>query len=1221
MKKRILSILLCFAMIFTTSVYAGVGTSVASAAEVEVIPEKSVEISVFKQLLRTVSLGEFRAIMMAEENREDVLALEFHEIEILMEHVDSLYGDIDAPSDDDIYTHEELLETLMWMPAMECSECGEIGGHTTECVRNIQVLPSSGIVSATTISSNQTWSLNGDITLTGTIRIEKGCTLKIYNDSATRTIKRGNGFSGDMFYVEEGATLHINGTGAEGGGCYYSWDGAIVVDGNANVTATSQIIDCSGKLSLRDTVIRNNKGYNAIWLGASGSGTPVDVHHKTTIEITRTLIEKSNATTSAAITIAGTTPSNYTVEIWDSMIYQCTAVDGSAIYFASEGQAQVTMKESIVDDCDTIDTLEDSTGYYGGALRTNGNGRFKFTMQDSILRNCDSWKFGGGIYWNASGPGSQLTVTDCQFLDNSAAEMGGGMFLEGSNMTITASTGTPTEAKKTGMPGDNITGTLIQGNNAPNGGGIAYKCYSNSIEVQVPTTVANFNENVIFDNNTGANGPALAYNLHDTHNYPTNAKFTFNINGAKFTNNKGTGYGGAIYVRKCRTDYQLTVNFNSGTITDNVANNGGAIAIVTDSGVTVGGTFNMKGGTLSNNTATTNGGAVYLQNGNFNMSGGTTTHNAAKNGGAACITEGNFNMSGGTLKSNEATTNGGAVYVSGGTFNLSAGNVEENGSKKDGGAAYVTNGSCTMSGGTMNKNTATTNGGAVYVEGGDFTMTSGVMTENKATGDESNGGGVYVYGGNVVIGVENCAGAGTNHTVTPTDKAHPIVEKNEAKDSGGGIALIGEGDITMYCGNVINNGATNPGRGLNVYMETGTFDLYNGNIGALEDPELVIVGGTLKKYNMDGSTAELVTLCYHHCNNDAKHNENDHTGDLAVKEAYSTKESYFNLPDGEKYWDAEKGYRFFGWTFYGLKTDAAKAKVRDKDDYQLLGTPIQSLGTVDGSAEDGAIHMYALWAPEKSTITYAGIVVDGEYRAETLSATSNPTTYNFEVGSNVVTLEAPVRAGYEFKGWYLYQNEGQNANWGDEFEPVYTSTDKSLSTLNYKEMKKDQFLEPESDGTYKLEMGTTFFGDITLVAEFEPQFRDLEIEKIADISDYDENQTFLFHIVGDPIDQDLEDIDLTVTVPGSDTGKASAWIRHLPIGDYSVKEIKSWSWRYHLENASGIKGVQNNVVTDGLKLKLNEKGDYKVSFTNVRTNPYWLSGDAYKANLFSGFKQ
>lgn len=1304
MKKRIMAIILCFTMVFTMTGYIGLGDYTFAYAEDNTfdVPENETEsvtqseeiivATLYEKLNTTNSLEDFRAIMMAEEYREDVLELQYHEIEVLMKHVDSLYKAIETPTEDDIYTHEELLETLMWLPAMECSECGEIGGHTAECVRNIQILPSSGTVNATNINSNQTWNLNGDITLNGTITVKSGYTLKIYNDSVTRTIKRSNGFSGDMFYVEEGATLHINGTGGAGGGCYDSWDGAIVVDGNANVTATSQIIDCSGKLSLRDTVIRNNKGYNAIWLGASGSGTPVDVHHKTTIEITRTLIEKSNATTAGGIMIAGNTPSNYTVEIWDSMIYKCTAVDGSAIYFANNGQAQVIMKESVVDDCDTIDTLEDSSGYYGGALRTNGNGRFNFTMQDSILRNCDSWKFGGGIYWNATGVGSQLTVTDCQFLDNSAAEMGGGLFLEGSNMTITASKGTPTDAKRTGMPGDNITGTLIQGNSAPNGGGISYKCYSNSVEIQVPTTVANFNENVIFDNNTGRNGPALAYNLHDTHNYPNGATFTFNINGATFTNNSGNGYGGAIYVRKCRTDYKLTVNFNSGTITDNNAKYGGAIAIVTDSGVTVGGTVNMLGGTLSDNTATDNGGALYLQKGDFNLKGGAVKDNIAVNGGAACIEGGDFVMRGGTLSNNEASMNGGAAYIVSGSYSMESGTISGNTANKDGGAVYVNGGTVTiglstcegtgthshpilqnneaqnggaiavttgtpimycgnfsgntaeenggaiyvanggftmhggtidggtlpvdavnaklggavyvsggnftMSSGSIQNNIATNNGGAVFTNSGNFVMTSGVITKNRTIANGSNGGGVYVKGGSITIGVKDCKGEDTNHSVSPLDKPHPIITENKAMDSGGGIALIGDGSIAMYCGKVITNEATNPGRGLNVYMEQGDFHLYNADIGAPTDPELVIVGGNLINHNKQPENPENnVILNYYHCN--VKTHIHD-TLDFAVKTANATKDSYFNLPDGENYWTAEKGYKFFGWTFYGPDTDAAKLEVRDKKDYKPLGDPINVLGSIDGSEDDNIIHMYALWAPEKSNITYTGVVINGVYESETLNMTGNPVEYHFNVGSNVITLNAPVKDGYTFTGWYLYQNEGQNTNWGDSYEPVYAEGKAhTYENLDFAAMS-DQFLAVGEDGKYNLEAGYTNFGNITLVAAFEPAYADLKITKEG-WDDSDENQTFIFEVTGKPYNKKLADINMTVTI----CGDGSTLIKDLPVGDYQVKEVTQWGWRYNVDGAN-----PKDVTID------DPKETVESLFSNDRSNKIWLSGDSYCENIW-----
>ena len=494
-------------------------------------------------------------------------------------------------------------------------------------------------------------------------------------------------------------------------------------------------------------------------------------------------------------------------------------------------------------------------------------------------------------------------------------------------------------------------------------------------------------------------------------------------------------------------------------------------------------------------------------------------------------------------------------------------------------------------------------------------MTSGVMTGNSAG---VNGGGAYVTGGGVVIGVENCVGGGGNHTVAPADKPHPVITSNSAVDSGGGIAVMGDGSIVMYCGDASGNTTTdeNKGRGLNVYMENGSFELYaGGNIGKATDPDLVIVGGTLYDYSQ--STQEQIKLTYHHCNF-ASHigsHIKDEVVDLADKVAYATKGSLFNLPDGEKYWDAPEGYRFFGWTFYGYDNESLMGEVRDKDDYLSMGGAVEALDNLDGADGDG-IMMYALWAPETSTITYAGSVIGGTYKAEDLfydEGASNDVEYNFTVGSNIVSLEAPVKAGYKFTGWYVYQNEGQNANWGDEYEPVYfdgtTKEQKGYGTLDYSKMTDQFHSVEEMSEVGGIEMGTTLFGNITLIAAFEPVYSNLTIEKaFLEGAGYsmDENQSFVFNVVGQPDDILLDPIQMTVVVHGN----SSVVIEHLPVGDYTVTEVTDWSWRY--SNTPAVSPAAG-------KVKLERLEEPKVvTFTNTRDEAKWLSGDSWCRNLFKG---
>ena len=84
------------------------------------------------------------------------------------------------------------------------------------------------------------------------------------------------------------------------------------------------------------------------------------------------------------------------------------------------------------------------------------------------------------------------------------------------------------------------------------------------------------------------------------------------------------------------------------------------------------GTFNMNGGNISGNKAYVNGGGIYITGlypyrGVFNMTGGTISGNEAilSNGGGVRVDYGSFNMTGGTISGNTAY-GGGGVFITGG---------------------------------------------------------------------------------------------------------------------------------------------------------------------------------------------------------------------------------------------------------------------------------------------------------------------------------------------------------------------------------------------------------------------------------------------------------------------------------------------------------------------------------------------------------------------------
>ena len=160
-------------------------------------------------------------------------------------------------------------------------------------------------------------------------------------------------------------------------------------------------------------------------------------------------------------------------------------------------------------------------------------------------------------------------------------------------------------------------------------------------------------------------------------------------------------------------------------------------------------------------------------------------------------------------------------------------------------------------------------------------------------------------------------------------------------------------------------------------------------------------------------------------------------------------------------------------------------------------------------------------------------------------------------------------SGYKFVGWY--KDEGCT-------EPVAAAW-----IANNK-------LTPEK--TKDLGNGVTGYEAATYYAKFELDVFDLTIKKEG-CAEIDENQSFLFRITGP------NGFSMEVTVQGN----GSKTIQGLQMGEYTVTEVKSWSWRYKCQNNNQV--VKSENVTDG---------EASVTFTNKRDFVFWLNGCAFADN-------
>ena len=124
-----------------------------------------------------------------------------------------------------------------------------------------------------------------------------------------------------------------------------------------------------------------------------------------------------------------------------------------------------------------------------------------------------------------------------------------------------------------------------------------------------------------------------------------------------------------------------------------------------------------------------------------------------------------------------------------------------------------------------------------------------------------------------------------------------------------------------------------------------------------------------------------------------------------------------------------------------------------------------------------------------------------------------------------------------------------------------------------------------------------------IIFVYDPNLTDLTINKTpAEGTTFDENQSFIFEIKGDPDNAKTKDVCMLVTIQG----EGSVTVKDLPVGTYTVKELVDWSWRYTPGTESLTKALS---VTASANV---------FDFVNARNNPYWLSGDSYAINRVDG---
>lgn len=327
-------------------------------------------------------------------------------------------------------------------------------------------------------------------------------------------------------------------------------------------------------------------------------------------------------------------------------------------------------------------------GKYGGAIRINNGTGIVVDIQDSVFDGNRADNNQGGAIYNASkDAGTVIRITDSKIMNSYSKASGGAIYNQSSQMIF--------------------RNTTFEKNEGSVGGAINH-----------------------------AGGKLTAVNCH-------------------FIENKartGSEGGGAIIMSGGAT---LILKGNGSFKRNTSGNAGGAIYI---GGAQTTETVHITGHTFEENSATTDGGAIYMAAyGNLTTTNCIFVSNKAngKSGGAVYIAkEGKMIANGCNFTSNTSKTSGGAVYVNEAQFEFDGCKFLSNTGTSNGGVIYTLR--ATVKGKnsefTSNKvSAATGNGGAIRAEESTFELEKCTFKSNETKQD---GGAVDLFGTKATM--KNC---------------------------------------------------------------------------------------------------------------------------------------------------------------------------------------------------------------------------------------------------------------------------------------------------------------------------------------------------------------------------------------------------------------------------------------------------------------------------------
>lgn len=515
---------------------------------------------------------------------------------------------------------------------------GTLSMNEGGAVKGWKTSSSSGDYSAINVhGAGATFTMNGgevsgNIVNAGSNSIEGGAIQ--LREGATFTMNGGS-ISGNNVYtgekpstVVQGGGIYANAstvkmTGGKISGNMAASGGGVYLAGGSTMTMTG------GEISKNVLACRNSSGSGAgVYVGASCSftGETADANAPVTIS-GNTAIDYGTYTraqgggfyvrgTGSKLTLDGTVLSR-------NRIVTTSGQAGGGIY--AYNHAEVVVKNSTIEQNSAFIT-DDNTDFvsYGGGMAIGND--CTLDISNSKISGNTAMEGGGfdirGAEWakiaSCTISGNGAILGDKDYLTYEGAYIGGGIYVQGTTLTITGTADQPTE--------------ITKNSSLQSGGGVFIEALRST-----PVTVA-MDEHVVVSENEAETTGGGVYN----------AAGNLTI-ASKVDSNTANQAGGGIV--NDSTTQQTGVVDSTATVTNNKAPEAGGVLVRNGS------KFTMNGGSIADNTADMAGGVE--SGGTFTMSGGDITGNKANGatggigGGVANIT-GTFTMTGGRIFGNTA---------------------------------------------------------------------------------------------------------------------------------------------------------------------------------------------------------------------------------------------------------------------------------------------------------------------------------------------------------------------------------------------------------------------------------------------------------------------------------------------------------------------------------------------------------------------------------------